>query len=90
MLLPDQTYEGAPAAAPAGPGSSAALVPLATLLRSHHVRPDFFCTYRSRHAQSNRTSALYQEKKEVTLEERSERRQRAHRPRRLRSQRLGM
>ncbi|XP_047993590.1 unconventional myosin-IXAa isoform X1 [Leguminivora glycinivorella] len=39
MLLPDQTYEGAPAPAPAR---------LPALLRAHRVRPDFFCANRPR------------------------------------------
>lgn len=48
MLLPDQTYEGAAHATHAAPA------PLAALLRAHRVRPDFFCTYRARHATYHR------------------------------------
>ncbi|CAH0729426.1 unnamed protein product, partial [Brenthis ino] len=72
MLLPDQTYEGASAPA------------LAALLRAHRVRPDFFCTYRSR--QTHRSSTLGEEKKETSQAEGSQRRPRHQR--RIRDQRL--
>ncbi|XP_064073394.1 unconventional myosin-IXAa isoform X2 [Vanessa tameamea] len=89
MLLPDQTYEGASATTPSSaPTASPTLAPLAALLRSHHVRPDFFCTYRSRQIHTHRQTSVGQEKKEETLEEPGERRQTVHRPRRVRSQRL--
>lgn len=53
MLLPDQTYEGAAAlaaqkvcAGPADGSGRAGTELLAALLRTHRVKPDFFCAYR--------------------------------------------
>ncbi|XP_053606932.1 unconventional myosin-IXa isoform X2 [Plodia interpunctella] len=76
MLLPDQTYEAAPA-------PTARPYPLHSLLRAHRVRPDFFCANRPRHKRDNRRSQASGERARASPRDASSSNEAVHLQRRL-------